>query len=153
MERPLDLLIAIHNHQPDGNFGHVFLKAYDDCYGPLAAALDRAPHVRVALHHTGALLEWIERNRPDYFETLRRLVGRGQVELLGGGFYEPMLAVLPQRDARGQIDMMSEYLHSRFVVRPDGMWLAERVWEPSLAKLIADTGMKFRLVDHGHLRA
>ena len=51
----------------------------------------------------GALLEWIERERPDYFDKLRALVGRGQVELLGGGFYEPMLAVLPERDARGQI--------------------------------------------------
>jgi 4-alpha-glucanotransferase len=153
MERPLDLLLAIHNHQPDGNFGHVFQRAYDDCYAPLLAALERAPHVRVALHHTGALLEWIERERPDYFATMRRLIARGQVELLGGGFYEPMLAVLPERDARGQIDMMSEYLESRFGVRPDGMWLAERVWEPALAKLIADAGMKFTLVDDGHFRA
>src|SRR5256885_11155952 len=36
-------------------------------YAPLLAALERAPHMRVALHHTGALLEWIERERPDYF--------------------------------------------------------------------------------------
>ena len=33
------------------------------------------------------------------------------------------------------------------------MWLAERVWEPALAKLIADAGMKFTLVDDGHFRA
>ena len=57
----------------------------------------------MTLHHTGPLLEWIERERPDYFDSCAALVGRGQVELLGGGFYEPMLAVLPERDARGQI--------------------------------------------------
>ena len=109
--------------------------------------------MRVALHHTGALFEWIERERPEYFEKLRLLVGRKQVELLGGGFYEPMLAVLPERDAIGQIHMMSEYIAERFGVRPEGMWLAERVWEPGLAKLIADAGMKFTLVDDGHFRA
>jgi alpha-amylase len=149
----LTLLLAIHNHQPDGNFGHVFQQAYDDCYHPLLEALANAPHVQVALHHTGPLFEWIERERPEYFDRLRTLVGRGQVELLGGGFYEPMLAILPERDARGQIQMMSDYLAERFDARPTGMWLAERVWEPGLAKLIADAGMKFTLVDDGHFRA
>jgi alpha-amylase len=149
----LDFLFAIHNHQPDGNFGHVFQQAYDDCYHPLLVALSEAPHVQVTLHHTGPLLEWIERERPGYFDLLRDMVKRGQVELLGGGFYEPMLAVLPERDARGQILMMSDWLEARFGVRPEGMWLAERVWEPALAKLIADCGMKFTLVDDGHFRA
>lgn len=151
--RPLTLLIGIHNHQPDGNFGHVFEQAYEDCYGPLIDAILEAPHVKVALHHTGALFEWIERHRPQYFDKMRTLVKRRQVELLGGGFYEPMLAVLPERDALGQIRMMSDYLEAQFGVRPEGMWLAERVWEPGLAKLIADAGMKFTLVDDGHFRA
>jgi alpha-amylase len=149
----LDFLFAIHNHQPDGNFGHVFEQAYADCYHPLLVALLESPHVKVTLHHTGPLLEWIERERPAYFELMREMVKRGQVELLGGGFYEPMLAVLPERDARGQILMMSDWLEARFGVRPEGMWLAERVWEPALAKLIADCGMKYTLVDDGHFRA
>ena len=149
----LSLLLAIHNHQPDGNFGHVFQLAYDDCYRPLVDTLLEFPTVKMALHHTGPLLEWIERERPEYFDKMRALVGRRQIELLGGGFYEPMLAVLPERDARGQILMMSEYLQAHFGVRPEGMWLAERVWEPALAKLIADAGMKFTLVDDGHFRA
>jgi alpha-amylase len=149
----LDFLFAIHNHQPDGNFGHVFQQAYDDCYHPLLEALAEFPQVKVSLHHTGPLLEWIERERPAYLDQMREMVKRGQVELLGGGFYEPMLAVLPERDARGQILMMSDWLEARFGVRPEGMWLAERVWEPALAKLIADCGMKFTLVDDGHFRA
>jgi alpha-amylase len=150
---PLSLLLAFHNHQPEGNFGEVFAQAYEDCYRPLLLLLGDHPHVKVALHHTGALLEWIEKERPEYGPRLRALVERGQVELLGGGFYEPMLAVLPERDARGQIALMSEYLEAHFGARPRGMWLAERVWEPSLAKLIADAGMRFTLVDDGHFRA
>ena len=39
----LTLLLAIHNHQPDGNFGHVFEQAYADCYRPLIDAIARVP--------------------------------------------------------------------------------------------------------------
>jgi hypothetical protein len=149
----LSLLIAIHNHQPEGNFGYIFESAHRDCYQPIVDALLDFPTVKVALHHTGPLLEWQERNRPEYFENVRALVERGQVELLGGGFYEPMLSVLPERDATGQILMMADYLEHHFGRRPQGMWLAERVWEPQLPKLIAEAGMRFTLVDDGHFRA
>lgn len=150
---PLRLLFAIHNHQPEGNFGEVFESAYEACYVRIVDALERHPAVKVSLHHTGPLLEWIEANRPQYFSRVRALVERGQVELLGGGFYEPMLAILPERDAIGQIRMMADYLERNFGQRPQGMWLAERVWEPGLAKVIVDAGMKFTLVDDTHFRA
>ena len=39
----LTLLLAIHNHQPDGNFGHVFEQAYADCYRPLIEVHRRVP--------------------------------------------------------------------------------------------------------------
>jgi alpha-amylase len=150
---PLRLLFAIHNHQPEGNFGEVFEEAYEACYTRILDALAAHPTVKASLHHTGPLLEWIEQHRPGYFQRLRRLVDSGQVELLGGGFYEPMLAILPERDAVGQIRMMSDYLERHFGQRPRGMWLAERVWEPGLAKVIADAGMRFTLVDDSHFRA
>ena len=150
---PLRLLFAVHNHQPEGNFGEVFEAAYASCYTRIVDALAAHPKVKASLHHTGPLLEWIEANRPDYFLRLRRLVEAGQVELLGGGFYEPMLAILPERDAIGQIRMMADYLERHFGRRPEGMWLAERVWEPGLAKVIVDAGMRFTLVDDSHFRA
>ncbi len=146
------LLLGIHNHQPDGNFDEVFAQGYADCYERIVAALEQAPHVRCALHHTGALLEWIEQHRPDYFARMRALVARGQVEILGGGFYEPMLAVLPERDAIGQIRRMTEYCARHLGQAPRGMWLAERVWEPGLPPLLTRAGMRFTLIDDGHFR-
>jgi 4-alpha-glucanotransferase len=150
---PLRLLFAIHNHQPEGNFGEVFEESYEACYTRIVDALTAHPTVKVSLHHTGPLLEWIEQHRPGYFARVRRLVEAGQVELLGGGFYEPMLAILPERDAVGQIVMMADYLERHFGRRPEGMWLAERVWEPGLARVIAEAGMRFTLVDDTHFRA
>ncbi|MHB1845165.1 MAG: alpha-amylase/4-alpha-glucanotransferase domain-containing protein [Deltaproteobacteria bacterium] len=150
---PLELVLAFHNHQPVGNFGHVFQEAHDRCYRPLLDALAAEPTVKVALHHTGPLLEWLLERQPDYLKDVRALVLRGQVELLGGGFYEPMLAVLPDRDARGQIDRMQRFCEARLGGRPAGMWLAERVWDPDLPRVIAPTGTRFTLLDDSHFFA
>ncbi|HXG40183.1 MAG TPA: 4-alpha-glucanotransferase, partial [Candidatus Limnocylindrales bacterium] len=82
------LALAIHNHQPVGNFGWVIAEVYERAYEPFLAALERHPGVRLALHYSGPLLDWLRVERPEAIERLRALVARGQVELLGGGYYE-----------------------------------------------------------------
>ncbi|HEV8325730.1 MAG TPA: alpha-amylase/4-alpha-glucanotransferase domain-containing protein [Myxococcota bacterium] len=149
----LSLLLAFHNHQPVGNFGDVFRQSHDRCYAPLLHALADAPHVRCALHHTGALLDWLESEEPGYLKTLRALVERGQVEILGGGLYEPMLAVLPERDALAQIAAMGERCARLFGTTPLGMWLAERVWDPDLPRVLAAAGIRYTLLDDTHFHA
>lgn len=147
------LLLGIHNHQPQGNFEHVFAQGYADCYRLLLQAIERHPAIRLTLHYSGPLIEWIEANHPEYFDTLASLVQRGQIEMMGGGFYEPMLSVLPEQDARGQLNMMADFLEQRVGKRPMGMWLAERVWEPDLARTIAGSGYRYTIVDDGHFLA
>ena len=95
------LTLLIHAHQPVGNFDDVFERAYAQSYLPFVEVLSRHPSIRVGLHYTGSLLEWIERAHPEYFERLRGLVERGQIEIVGGGYYEPILiAIPPRRSAR-----------------------------------------------------
>jgi alpha-amylase len=102
---------------------------------------------------SGPLLDWLEANRPELLRELRALVERGQVEILGGGYQEPMLAILPDRDALGQLERMADRCEQLLGQRPAGMWLAERVWEPDLARPIAAAGYRFTLLDDTHLRA
>ena len=143
-------LLAVHNHQPAGNFEHVFIDGWRTCYGPFLDLLKRQPAIRCTLHYTGALIEWIEKNRPEGFGAIRELAARGQVELLGGGFYEPILPAIPFTDAQGQLRLMAEYLRERFGTEPRGMWLAERVWEPHLASILRDAGLDYTLLDDTH---
>ena len=56
--------------------------------------------------------------RPDFIERLRALVARDQVEILGGGYYEPVLASLPERDRVGQLRRMGDELERLFGRRP-----------------------------------
>ncbi len=118
------LVLLLHAHQPVGNFGSVFEKAYDFCYRPFVEMLEKHPKVHVGLHYSGPLLTWLEKNRPEYFELIRKLVQRGQVEMVGGGFYEPILISIPPEDQREQISRLGSYLEQHFGQRPSGAWLA-----------------------------
>lgn len=143
-------MLGIHSHQPVGNFAHVFRECYDKCYGPFVETLVRHPGVRVALHYSGPLFEWFEKNEPKYIDTIASLVERGQVEMLSGGFYEPILPIIPREDAIGQIEMMNDYIQRRFGQQPSGLWLTERVWEPHLPSLITEAGLKYTIFDENH---
>ena len=73
--------------------------------------------------------------------------------LVGGGWYEPVLAALPERDRVGQLDRMADELERKFGVRPRGAWLAERVWEPDLPTSLITAGYSWTVLDDAHFRA
>ncbi len=148
----VSLVLCIHNHQPVGNLQGVFEHAYRASYLPFLEAMERHAAVKFVVHNTGPLLEWMEEHEPAYIDRLGALAAEGRVELLTGGFYEPILPVIPERDARGQIARMTEYLSSRFNVDAKGMWVAERVWEPGLARVLAESGVEYVLLDDYEFR-
>src|SRR5881296_2300817 len=146
----LAFCFGIHNHQPIGNFDHVLVEATERAYHPFLERLHARPEVRLVVHCTGSLLEWLRERAPRTFDLLAALAGGGQVELLTGGFYEPILAVLPDHDKFGQIERLTAFLKTHFGVRPRGMWLAERVWEPHLPRVLSQAGVEYVLLDDHH---
>jgi alpha-amylase len=150
----LRFALTLHNHQPIGNFDHVIEQAYEESYAPFLDVAERFPEIRFSLHVSGCLMDWLVRRRPEYVDRLRRSAASGQVEILGGGCYEPILPMIPQRDRVGQIRGYTERLRETLDCDVRGMWLAERVWEPSLATDVVDAGMEFTILDDYHfLRA
>jgi alpha-amylase len=144
------LVLLIHAHQPVGNFDDVFERSYTSSYLPFIEVLGRHPAIRVGLHYSGPLLEWIERAHPEYFERLAALVKSGQVEMVGGGFYEPVLIAIPPQDRLEQITRLADYIEKRFSARPRGAWLTERVWEPQIPSSLAPAGVEYTLLDDNH---
>ncbi len=149
----ISLALALHDHQPVGNFGWVVADNYERAYEPMLRALERHPGVHVALHVSGPLLDWIGTERPAFLDRLRALVARGQVEMMGGGWAEPVLIALPDRDRLGQLRRMADEVERLVGVRPAGAWLAERVWEPDLPVAIAGAGYRWTILDDAHFRA
>jgi 4-alpha-glucanotransferase len=145
-----NLVLLIHAHQPIGNFDDVMERTYERSYLPFVECVARHPRVRLGLHYTGSLLEWMAEKHPEYIQRVGALVARGQVEIVGGGFYEPILIAIPHEDRIEQIRRLSEFIEEHFGKRPAGAWLAERVWEPQLPAALAEAGVEYTLVDDNH---
>src|SRR5580704_1410533 len=150
MPQNFHLALLIHAHQPCGNFEDVLERAYETSYLPFVEQLEKHPGVHLGLHYSGPLLTWFEEHRPEYFVRLKNLVQGGQVELVGGGFYEPILVSIPQEDQHEQITRLAAYLEKHFGRLPSGAWLAERVWEPQLPSVLATANVAYTLVDDIH---
>jgi len=152
MQPSVRLVLLLHNHQPVGNFDGVFEAAYQDSYLPFLDVLQDYPDLPVALHTSGSLLDWIAERHPEYIDRVRGFVERGQIEIIGGPYYEPILACIPRRDRTGQILAYSQHLERTFGAPVRGMWVPERVWEQSFAGDITAAGIEYTIVDDFHFK-
>ena len=150
MTAHINLGLVFHMHQPVGNHGFVFEELFEKSYEPLIACLERHPEVKAGLHFSGPLLDWLRAEKPPYIERVRVLVGRGQVEMLGGGYYEPALPAITERDRIGQLSKMRNEVARLFGATPTGAWVAERVWEPALPTSLAASGYEWTILDDVH---
>ncbi|MBD3379982.1 MAG: DUF1926 domain-containing protein [Candidatus Omnitrophica bacterium] len=139
--------MAFHCYQPVDNFGWEYSKACKKAYLPFLRVLEKHPSVKATLHYSGNLLLWMEKESPEFLDVLKLLLERGQVELMGGGCYEPILAVLPEEERVRQVRANEEVVRALFGVSPAGVWLAEKVWESSLADTLSSLGVRFTILD------
>ncbi len=145
-------IFCLHNHQPTGNFEHIFERAYKDCYNKALQIFKEYPEFLFAVHHSGCLLEWIREHHPEYLYDIKMMMERGQVEIIGGGFYEPIFSVISESDIKGQITLMQDFCTKELGVSPKGFWTAERVWDPDIPMLVSDFNFNYTVLDDIHFR-
>jgi hypothetical protein len=139
----ITLVLGSHAHVPYGADTGEFEKAYAELLKPFISSLYKYPKVQAALHYSGVLLHWVERSHPELLMLIEDMVGRKQVEMLGGGFYEPILPIIPLQDKIGQIELLTTYLRKHFGKRPQGCWLPCFTWEQGMVSPLAACGMGF----------
>lgn len=148
------LALAFHNHQPIGNFDGTIEECYQKSYRPFLELISRPEYsaLRFSIHNSGCLEEWLDRHHPEYLDQLADLAQSGRVEILGGPMQEPILAMLPSRDRVGQILAHTRWIENRLGVKVRGMWMPERVWEPSYVRDLTQAGMEFTVLDDYHFK-
>ncbi len=152
MANSVQLCLVLHNHQPVGNFDHVFEDAYQDSYLPFLDVLESFEAINLSLHTSGPLAQWLDQNHPEYLDRLANLVATGRIEIVGGAYYEPILTMIPGRDRVGQISRFSDWLTQRLSAKIGGMWIPERVWESGLTRDIATADIGYTILDDFHFR-
>lgn len=145
--KTINLILGNHNHQPVGNFDFVFESTYQKAYKPFLDMLEKYKNIKFNFHYTGSLLSWIEKNHPEHIEKLKNLAKEKRIEIQSGGFYEPIMPSIPDKDKDIQIKKLNNYIKDKFDFNPKGAWIAERVWEPTLVKNLAKNGIKYIMLD------
>ncbi|WP_303852659.1 alpha-amylase/4-alpha-glucanotransferase domain-containing protein [Seleniivibrio woodruffii] len=149
----LPLHLGIHCHQPVENFYHVVDIAVEKSYQPFFELLLKKPAMKVSVHYSGWLFEYIKNYHKDLFGMMQDANRAGQTEFFSGGFYEPVLAAIPSRDRKEQIKKLNGFIEDNFKVSPKGLWLTERVWDSSIIPDCADCGIEYVIVDDYHFIA
>ncbi|MCU0641560.1 MAG: DUF1926 domain-containing protein [Candidatus Margulisbacteria bacterium] len=148
--KKVKFLFGVHCHQPVGNFSHVLDEAYERSYLPFIQVMDAHPRIKFAVHYSGILYDWFLAKHPEFIDYLKKLVKRGQLEVITAGYYEPIIPIIPDEDKVGQIAMSNRFIKEHFGLAPRGLWLTERIWEPHLPKVLAQTGIEYVMVDDQH---
>jgi 4-alpha-glucanotransferase len=152
-EKVINLPIVFHFHQPVDNHPWVIEDVYKKSYEPLINSLFQFPELKFTLHFSGNLLEWLIENKHETVLLIKQMAKRGQIEIIGGGYYEPIFSIIPIRDSIAQMKKLSNLIKAEFGLIVKGTWLSERVWEPNYPSFLCEVGYKYVIVDDNHFRA
>ncbi|MBI9103450.1 MAG: DUF1926 domain-containing protein [Spirochaetales bacterium] len=147
------LVLGIINSQPLGLQQDYYEAVYQNYYKPCLTVLSEFPDIPFVLYYSGPLLDWLEVKHPEATMLINDMVKRKQVELLGGGFYEPLLSIIPNSDRSGHIELQTIQIRKRFGRRPRGGWIGEMVWEPGLPLSLKNSGLDYTFLDDTYLKA
>ena len=79
MSTAIRFCLVLHNHQPIGNFDAVFEQAYRESYHPFLDVFEDYDDLRMSLHTSGPLMEWLDEHHPDYLDRLAALVAAARL--------------------------------------------------------------------------
>ena len=124
-----------------------YLAAYKSVYKPLGAALLANPQIKFSFFFTGTQLEVFKKKNPEFLELIKNLAARKQVEVIGGGYYNPLFPLLLPADRAMQIEKLTMSLRQHFGKRPRGIHLFCDSWDPSLISTFAATNLEYAILD------
>ncbi len=124
-----------------------FDAVYKNFFKPLGMLLFSNPGLSFSINFSGTELEALKKKNPEYIELLKTLVSRKQLEVIGGGYYNPVFPLLFPQDRTGQIELLSSLIRQCFGKRPRGLSICGDCWEPSLVKSFESCSMEYVVLD------
>ena len=137
------VVIGTSNHLPEGSPQSLFEETYQVCWRPWLSTLYRFPDIVSAIHYSGTVLAWLQSHHPEFIMLLEEMSSRKQIEVVGGGYFSPLMPIIPSADRVGQLEFLSTLIRKLLGRRPRGVWLHEFAWEPSLVSTFNACGFDY----------
>jgi len=125
----------------------VFENNFQTVFKPLIQFLYSHPSFSFSFAFSGRQIQFFKKRKNEFIAILRELVERNQVEIFGGGYYEPLLPLLYPVDRNGQIDLLSAEIRQTFGKRPRGIVFFEDCWDSALVNNIHTCGIEYAILD------
>ena len=87
---------------------------YENGYKTLAAYLFSHEKVPFSFFFSGHVLEWLQSQHGEYLLVIEELLARKQIEVIGGGYYNPHFPLLQPADRTGQIEALTTALRKHY---------------------------------------
>ena len=120
---------------------------YQTVYKPLLKFLYNNPSLDFSLSFSGLQLSYFKNRKKEVITILKEMIERKQLEILGGGYYSPVLPLLFPVDRNGQIDMLSAEIRQTLGKRPRGVTLFADCWDSSLVNNLQTCGIEYTCLD------
>ena len=124
----------------------IFKKVANKSYRPMLNLLERNmqkhPGFKVSLSITGTWLEQAEMWAPELIEQIRRLVDRGQAEIVGETYYHSLAFFYNRAEFNDQVDIHAAKIRETFGVSPKVFRNTELAYNDELAKWAEEKGYK-----------
>jgi len=118
-------------------------EAMERIFKPLLKALFNHKKILYTLFITGHLLDWCVKHRREYVQALKELIGSKRLELLGGGYYDPIFPLISREDSIAHIEHTSTTISKLYRKRPRGIWLNQLLWDSSLTSILQKYGLDY----------
>ncbi len=140
------IIPVINLHIPTGELQHKIEFSYKKIYKPIVEAAIKSG-INFSLHISAPLIEYLETYEETFMNLIKEGVRNDQIDMMSGGYYEPVLSAVPYEDAVSQVSRMNEYIRKKFGKQPKGAWIVEKSWSNSIIKIANETGIQYTIVD------
>lgn len=140
----------LHLYQPATLDKEIVVEAIEKSYSRIIKVLLKNHSAKFTFNISGCLLEKIQeiKNHQALLNGIKKLVERGQVELVGSAAYHPILPLIPKEEAERQIKLQEELIQKYFDdIKLKGFFLPEMAYSSEIAKMIKKLGYSWLILD------
>ncbi|MCK9181628.1 MAG: DUF1926 domain-containing protein [Fibrobacteraceae bacterium] len=147
----LKLSLLLYVKEPFSKDEHIF----DENYRLLAVEIKKfleTSKVRLSLFLPGHIIEAWAKHCINELIWMRGAIREGRLEIVGGGFYDPMLPLFPTRLQELQLQKHFSVVEKIFQAEPSGYFNSSMAWEIGMTETLAKQGFNYALVSEDSLQ-
>lgn len=121
---------------------------YIDIYKNAATFFYSHPGCPFFFSFTGKQISYYHKKHPELLKIFHELENRKQIEIIGGGYWNPIFPLLFPADRSSQIEMLSTAIRTTIGKRPRGMRLCAENWDSAMVSSLQTCGIEYVLLEN-----